>query len=309
MLSHEDVRAAHELIAGRVRETPMSEWAPGLVLKHEYQQLSGTFKARGAFARQLGALASGELNPSVGVVAASGGNAGLAHALVAARLGHPCEVFVPGVSPESKVKRLEAAGATVHRAGRVYAEAYAAAQERVAATGATFCHAYDQPAVVAGAGTLGLELHSQLKPLQRVVVSVGGGGLLAGLLAGLEPHVEVVAVESEGCPTLASSLAAGRPVDIEVGGVAADSLGATRLGEIAWELVEASEPGRLRSVVVPDEEILAAQRLLWDDRRIVTEPAAAAALAAVTSGRIDAAPERTTAVILCGANSSPAVLA
>lgn len=309
MLNHADVRAAQDLIAGRTRVTPVSEWAPGIALKHEYQQLSGSFKARGAFARQLGALASGELDPAVGVVAASGGNAGLAHALVAAELGHPCEVFVPGVSPASKVKRLEAAGAAVHRVGRVYADAYAAAQEHVLATGATFCHAYDQPAVVAGAGTLALELHRQLRPLERVVVSVGGGGLLAGLLAGLEPHVEVIAVESAGCPTLASALDAGRPVDIEVGGVAADSLGATRIGELAWEQVRATAPGRLRSVVVQDEEILAAQRVLWDDHRIVTEPAAAAAMAAVTSGAVAPDPGRATAVVLCGANSSPAALA
>lgn len=312
MITLDDVRAAHALISPSVRVTPLSRWSPQVLLKHEYMQLSGTFKARGAYARQLAALASGELDPRVGVVVASGGNAGLAHALVARELGHPAEVFVPGAASEVKVKRLRAAGATVHQVGRIYDDAFAASQERVAQTGAIFCHAYDQPDILAGAGSVALELQEQAPDVDTVMVSVGGGGLLGGLLAGLRPGIKVVAVETQGCPTLHSALAAGELVDVEVGGVAADSLGATRLGALGWELAKAASgtvEARLRSVLVSDDAVLAAQAALWDEQRVITEPAAATALAALTSGAYIPAASETVAVILCGANTSPGLVA
>lgn len=334
MITLDDARAAHALISPYVRVTPTSLWSPRVLLKHEYMQLSGTFKARGAYARQLGALSSGELNPRVGVVVASGGNAGLAHALVARELGHPAEVFVPGAASEAKVKRLRDAGATVHQVGRIYDDAFAASQERVAQTGAVYCHAYDQPEIVAGAGSVALELQEQAPEVDTVIVSVGGGGLLGGLLAGLRPETKVVAVETEGCPTLHSALAAGELVDVEVGGVAADSLGATRLGALGWELAEAAsgmgtlgaidtgatmpgghEPGvagrgsaRLRSVLVSDAAVLEAQAALWNGHRVITEPAAATALAALTSRAYVPAASETVAVILCGANTAPGLV-
>lgn len=299
----------------------MSQFSPQVLLKHEYMQLSGTFKARGAYARQLAALASGELNPAVGVVVASGGNAGLAHALVARELGHPAEVFVPGTASAVKVERLRQAGATVHQVGRIYDDAFAASQRRVAQTGAVFCHAYDQPDIVAGAGSVALELQEQAPEVDTVIVSVGGGGLLGGLLAGLSPTTRVVAVETQGCPTLHSALAAGGIVDVEVSGVAADSLGATRLGALGWELANAASgrevkvgtgergAARLSSVLVSDDAVLAAQSALWDEHRVITEPAAATALAALTAGAYVPAAAETVAVILCGANTSPASVA
>lgn len=312
MITAEDVFQARELIRGRTRLTPILEWSPNVFLKLEQLQYTGTFKARGAFVRQLRAIESGALDPQVGVVAASGGNAGLAHAFVARELGHPAEIYVPGISSPAKVTRLGSLGAQVHQVGQVYDDAFDASQRRVAETGAVFCHAYDQPDVVAGAGTLGLEFQEQVAAtgagLDTVVVSVGGGGLLAGLIAGLDPSIKIVAVETQGCNTLNAALEAGEPTDVVVSGVAADSLGARRIGELAWAGVSANRE-RIVSVLVSDDAVLNAQRELWDQARLVSEPAAATALAALSSGAYVPAPGERVGVVICGANTDPSSLA
>jgi threonine dehydratase len=295
-----------------VRRTPVAEADPGTFapggqvwLKLEFMQHSGSFKARGAFNRILAAAEAGEL-PADGVIAASGGNAGLAVAYAATTLQVPAEVYVPTTAPPVKVAKLHALGATVVQVGHEYADAYEAATKRAADTGALFCHAYDQPEICAGQGTLALELLDQIGPLDTVVLAVGGGGLMAGVAAAVEDQAKVVAVEPETIPTLHAALAAGQPVDIEVSGVAADSLGARRVGAIAYDV--AVRTG-VRSVLVSDDAIVAARRLLWDHRRIVIEHGTAAALAALISGAYRPTAGERIAILLCGANTDPTDLA
>ena len=308
MITRDDVTAARERIAGHVRRTPLlppSVDEPPVWLKCEWLQHCGVFKTRGAFNRQLAAQERGELDPATGIVIASGGNAALAHAYVARRLGVPATVFVPETAPAVKVQRLREYGADVRLAGREYAEAAAAALEHASTRGAVLCHAYDQPEIAAGAGTIALELLEDLPDVDTLVVAVGGGGLLAGIAAALEDRARVVAVEPETCPTLASALTAGEPVDVAVSGVAADSLGARRIGGIAWDVVRRHAPV---SVLLPDEAIVTARKALWRDYRVVSEHGAATAYAALTSGAYAPTAGEKVAVIVCGANTDPATL-
>jgi threonine dehydratase len=294
VIDRERVEEAKVRLEGRVYRTPVWEVAPQVWYKLEYLQHTGTFKARGMLNRILTAQPAKD----TGVVIASGGNAGLAAAWAARQVGVPIEVFVPQPSPAVKVAKLKALGATVVQVGREYAEAYDAAMKRIAETGAVYCHAYDQPEVVAGAGTIGLELLEQIDGLQTVVVAVGGGGLMAGIAAATEGSARVVAAEPVNAPTLHEALRAGGPVDVAVSGVAADSLGARRIGDIAFEV--ATRTG-VESVLVEDGDIVAARRELWDRHRILVEHGAAAAYAARR-----AAPG--TVIVLCGANTDPATV-
>jgi len=309
VIGRTEVAAAAGRIAGWVRRTPVAEVESGAFgvpvwLKLEFLQHAGSFKARGAFNRILAAKESGELT-SAGVITASGGNAGLAVAYAAARLGVPAEVYVPENAPEVKVRRLRALGADVVQHGREYSEAYDAARKRESDTGRLFCHAYDQPEVVAGQGTLALELMAQVDGFDTVLVAVGGGGLIAGIAAALDGAARVVGVEPELAPTMHRALAAGGPVDVPVGGVAADSLGARRLGDIAYDI--AVRHG-IRSVLVPDAALVATRRMLWEDRRMAVELGAAAALAALTTGAYAPEPGERVVVVLCGANTDPSDL-
>lgn len=311
MITRCDVDAAATRIAGRVRRTPVVQVDGGRFpgqtwFKCEFMQHTGSFKARGAVNRVLAARESGQLDPAVGIVVASGGNAGLANAWAAASVGVPATVFVPTTAPQVKVDRLRALGATVVPHGVEYAEAYEAAVKHAADRGAVYCHAYDQPEIVAGAGCVGAEIADQLAgEVDTIVVAVGGGGLMAGIAAAVEGTARVVAVEPAAIPTLNAALAAGGPVDVSVSGVAADSLGARRVGEIAYAV--AVRTG-VRSVLVSDEDIVAARRLLWTDWRIAVEPGAAAAFAALTSKAYVPAEGERVAVVLCGANTDPADL-
>lgn len=305
-MTREDVLAAEQRIAGRVRRTPLL--APSdrdaVWLKCEFLQHCGVFKTRGAFNRQLAGLESGEIGDA-GIVVASGGNAGLAQAYAARELGLRATVFVPVAAPEVKVARIEAYGAQVRRVGAEYAEAFAAAVAFGEETGAVLAHAYDQVEVAAGAGTLAEELLRDEPGIDTIVVAVGGGGLYAGVAAAARGRARVVAVEPEGCATLHRALGAGRPVDTTVSGVAADSLGARRLGDLAFAAVEAEPPV---PVLVSDEEILAARATLWAEHRVPSEHGAAAAYAALTSGRYRPAAGERVAVVLCGANTDPTTL-
>ena len=295
MIFRADVEAARARIGSRVRTTPVLRDADRW-LKLEQLQHTGSFKARGAFNR---ILAAGEL-PDAGVVAASGGNAGLAVAYAARELGTSAEVFVPEMAPTVKVARLRELGASVVQVGSEYAEAYEAAVDRSAATGALFCHAYDQEEVCAGQGTLALELEEQTGGVDTVLVAVGGGGLMAGIAAALEGRSRVVAVEPRRCPALHEALENGKPVDTEVGGIAADSLGARRVGDIAFDLARRTG---VTSVLVDDDDLVKARRDLWNDYRIAIEHGAAAAYAALTTGAYRPADRERVAVICCGANT------
>ena len=308
--TREDIEAAADRIRGRVRRTPVATVEGALlggrgpvVLKLEQVQHSGSFKARGAFNSLLSARELGTL-PAAGVIAASGGNAGLAVAHAARELGIPAGIFVPEAASPVKVARLRALGAQVSVVPGYYADALAASTEAIRTTGALAVHAYDQPEVVAGQGTLGLELLEQAE-VDTVLVAVGGGGLASGVALATAGRARVVAVEPERIPTLHAALAAGQPVDVEVSGVAADALGARRVGGIA--LAVARETG-MGSVLVPESAILAARRLLWEELRLLVEPAGATAAAALLCGAWAAEPGERVAVVLCGANTDPSDL-
>lgn len=309
MITRTDVEAARERIAGRVRRTPLLTMDGGYGgegwFKLEYLQHTGTFKARGAFNRILGAAEDGSLDAKVGVVVASGGNAGLANAFAAAALGVPATVFVPENAPAVKVEKLRTYGAQVVLRGTEYAMAYEAAIEHADATGAVYCHAYDQPAIVAGAGTLGLEVLDDLREVGTIVLAVGGGGLMAGVAAATEGRARVVGVEPLTIPTLHAALAEGRPTDVDVSGIAVDSLGARRIGNIAFDV--ATRAG-VQSVLVGDDAIVQARQILWDRYRIVVEHGAAAAFAALRSGAYVPAQGERFVVVLCGANTDPSAL-
>lgn len=273
-------------------------------LKLEMLQHAGSFKPRGAFSRILQAAAAGPL-ASEGVLAASGGNHGLAVAYVARQLGVPAHIFVPEAASPVKVARIRTFGATVTVTGSMYADAYEACQRRAATSGALFVHAYDQPEVVAGQGTLGLELMTQTE-VDTVLVAVGGGGLAAGVRLGIGPGVKLVAVEPQQIPTLHAALAAGRPVDVEVSGAAADALGARRVGSLAFEILTTHQ---VHSVLVTDSAILQTRRRLWDQLQLAAEPAGATAAAALFSGAYVPEPGERVAAIICGANTDPSDLA
>jgi threonine dehydratase len=307
MIGDDDIRAATARIAGHIRHTPVIEvdgrgyGADGPIrFKLEFLQHTGSFKARGMFNRILAAAERDQI-PAAGVVAASGGNAGLAVAYAARQLGIAAEVFVPATAPPVKVARLAALGATVVQGGAEYAEAYLAAIASADRTGALFCHAYDQHDLVAGHATLGVELLEQIPGgFDTVLVAVGGGGLMAGVAAAVHDRARVIAVEPRTIPSLHAALAAGGPVDVAVSGIAADSLGARRVGEIAYTVAVGSGVG---SVLVDDAAIVAARRRLWDEYRIVVEHGTAAALAALMSGAHRPVPGERVVVLLCGANT------
>jgi len=312
-----DISTAAARIAPHVRETPL--WrlpsralglpadAPAfeVLLKLEHLQRSGSFKARGMFNRLL----ANAIPPS-GVIAASGGNAGIATAVAARALGVRAEVFVPSVISAAKRARLAALGAEVVIAGAVYADALEACEARQRETGALMTHAYDQPEVVAGAGTLARELEAQLAALGQpapdsVLVSVGGGGLIGGIAAWFAGRSRVIALEPELAPTLFRARAAGAPVDVQVGGIAADSLGARRIGVIAWEIAQRQVA---QAELLGEEAIRDAQRFLWSELKLAVEPAAALPLAALRSGVLRPREGERVALIICGANLDPATL-
>lgn len=270
-------------------------------LKLEHMQVSGSFKARGMMNRLL----ANDI-PDSGVVVASGGNAGIATAAAAKALGVRCQVFLPGVSPEAKRARLRALGAEVVVVGELYPDALAACLARQQETGALLTHAYDQPEVVAGAGTLGVEIEAEGGLPDSVLVSVGGGGLIGGLAGWFQRRARVVALEPEKAPTLFRAREAGEPVDVDVGGIAADSLGARRIGAISWEITQQYVQDAL---LLSDESIRAAQQWLWKELKLAVEPAAALPLAALQTGAYAPREGEKVCLIVCGANVDPATVA
>lgn len=292
-----------------IRQTPL--WKlPGKALgvncaevwlKLEHLQTGGSFKARG----MLNRLLSNPI-PASGVIVASGGNAGIATAAAARELGVRCEVFVPEVSTQAKRDKLAALGAQVVVTGAAYADALQACMARQQATGALMTHAYDQPEVLAGSGTLALEIEQQGGTPDAVLVSVGGGGLIGGVASWFGQRSRVVALEPELAPTLFRAREAGEPVDVAVSGIAADSLGARRIGALAWEVAQAHVRDAL---LLTDETIRTAQLYLWKEFKLAVEPAAALPLAALHSGRFVPATGDKVCLIICGANLDPSSLA
>jgi threonine dehydratase len=297
----EEVLAARERIDGYVRRTPVLELGPGafglegrVTLKLELTQHTGSFKPRGAFNKLLAYEV-----PDAGVIAASGGNFGLAVAYAARTLGHRAEIFVPSNSPKVKAERIRALGAEVTVVDGYYDEALDASRGRVEESGALVMHAYDQPEIVAGQGTVGAELAEQVPDADTVLVAIGGGGLIGGIGAWYEGRTRVIGVEPETSTSMTSAIAAGGPVDVTYGGYAADSLGTRRAGEIAFEIVSEHVE---RVVLISDDSIRDAQRLLWQEVRIFAEPGGATSLAALLSGAYVAEAGEHVAVVVCGAN-------
>ncbi|MER8760745.1 MULTISPECIES: threonine/serine dehydratase [unclassified Mesorhizobium] len=305
-ITRERIAAIEPRIRPFVRHTPvlrvdMADFGrPPLPvdLKLECLQHSGSFKVRGAFTNLLERPV-----PAAGVVAASGGNHGAAVAYAAMRLGHKATIFVPEVSPQAKLDRIRGYGAELIVGGARYAEALAASESFAEKSGALQIHAFNQEETLVGQGTLGLEIEADLPKLDTLLVAVGGGGLIGGIAAWFSGRIRIIAVEPEGAPTLHRAFEAGRPVDAPAEGIAADSLAPKRVGEMMYPIAEAFVE---RSILVGDDDIIAAQAALWDRVRIISEPGGAAAFAALLSGRYAPAAGERVAVLVCGANANPA---
>jgi len=303
-VNRETIAQAFARIRDHVRETPVVAvdgadfgLAPmRLVLKLEQLQYSGSFKARGAFANLLLRRI-----PPAGVTAASGGNHGVAVAFAARALGIKAKIFLPTVSSPAKIARIRRYGADLAIEGELYADALAASEAWVKTSGSLPVHAFDQVETMLGTGTLGAELERQAPDLDSVLIAVGGGGLIGGVAAWYGRRVRVIGVEPQASPTLFRAFEAGRPVDAETGGIAADSLAPRRVGELNFAIARANVE---RVVLVSDDAIVAAQQALWEGARIVAEPGAAAPFAALVSGAYVPAPDERVGVVVCGANTT-----
>jgi threonine dehydratase len=293
-----DIEAAAGVIQPRLRRTPVLI-DDEIVYKLELLQHSGTFKARGATHALMKAIEADELG-DVGVVAASGGNHGAAVAWAARELCVRANIFVPTISSPTKVARLRSYGATVHQIGDVYAESLAASERFIDDNGGFSVHAYEAPNVVMGAGTCAMEMEQDAGPLDVVFVSCGGGGLAAGTAVWFDGRTELVICETETTNAFAASVAANERVEVEVSGIAADALGATSIGVLAWDILSNSPT---TSVTVSDEETIIAREWMWDEFRLLIEHSAAVAIAAHRSGRYDTTGKRV-GIIVCGANTS-----
>ena len=339
-VDHAAIAAIYERIRPHVRRTPVIsvdgadfglESRP-LVFKLELLQHTGSFKPRGALASLLSLPI-----PPAGVVAASGGNHGLAVAFAARKLGVRATIFVPGVAAATKRERIREMGAELVIAGDRYADSLAASREFAATSGALEIHAYDQPTTLLGQGSVALEMeqqcsagpgfpgasdkatgsrvsgapdtpddlarHGGLDPfaaLDTILVAVGGGGLIGGMAAWFEGRTRLIAVEPCAAPTLYRALEAGKPVDAEAGGIAADSLAPRQVGALMFPLAQKFVE---KCVLVEDDAIRAAQRALWRVMRVAAEPGGSAAFAAILSGVYKPAPGERVGIVLCGANT------
>jgi threonine dehydratase len=302
-ITRESIAAAYRLVRPHIRRTPVLDANGGdfgldpiaLTFKLELTQHAGAFKTRGAFANLLMRQV-----PPAGVVAASGGNHGVAVAYAAMKLRVPAKIFLPTISSPAKIARIRDYGADLAVGGELYADALAASEAWLAQSGALAVHAFDQTETLLGQGGIGLELTEQAPDLDTLLVPVGGGGLIGGIAAWYAGRIKVVGVEPEASPTLARALAAGRPVDAEAGGIAADSLAPRRIGTLMFPIAQRYVAG---VVLVTDDAIRQAQKALWAAVRIVAEPGGAAAFAAVLSGRYRPQPGERVGVVVSGGNT------
>jgi threonine dehydratase len=300
----QQIAAVEKIIRPHIRRTPILEIAGAdfrldsisLIFKLEFLQHAGSFKARGAFTNLLTRDV-----PKAGVVAASGGNHGVAVAYAAGKLGIPAKIFVPTVASADKIERIRRSGADLVITGDLYADALAASETWVAQSGAMSIHAFNQRETLLGQGTVGLEFEQQYPRLDTLLVSVGGGGLIGGIAAWYGSKIKLIGVEPEAAPTLSNALAAGHPVDSPAGGIAADSLAPKRVGELMFPVVQTYVE---KVILVNDHEIAQAQEALWSVLRVVTEPGGATAFAALLSGRYRPKPGERVGVLLCGANTT-----
>lgn len=298
------ISRTYTVIRPFIRRTPVVEIDAGdftlasapLVFKLELLQHTGSFKARGAVSNLLTRTV-----PPAGVVAASGGNHGVAVAYAAMKVGKPARIFIPTISSPAKMERIRSYGADLVVTGDRYNDALLASEEWAAQSGAMKIHAYDQVETLLGAGSVGLELEEQSPSIDTLLVACGGGGLIGGIAGWYQGRVRIIGVEPELCPTLYRALEAGRPVDTESSGIAADSLAPKSVGQLMFPI---AQKWIERVVLVPDDAIAAAQRSLWNTLRLVTEPGGAAAFAALLCGAYRPSPAERVAILLCGANTT-----
>jgi threonine dehydratase len=303
-ITRERIAETETTIRPYVRRTPLvrlggSDFGlslQSLTFKLEMLQHSGSFKARGAFANLLL-----RKTPEVGVVAASGGNHGVAVAFAAQRLNVPATIFVPDITSPAKAEAIRNYGANLVFAGSRYADALIASEAHIAKSGAMAIHAFDQAETLLGQGTVGLELEQEAPEIDTLLVAVGGGGLVGGIAAWYGSRIKIVAVEPESAPTLHAAFAAGQPVDAPAGGIAADSLAPRRVGELMFAIARNHVS---QVVLVTDDAIREAQAALWSRLRLVVEPGGAAAFAALLSHRYQPSKGERVAVLLCGANTT-----
>jgi threonine dehydratase len=304
-IDRERIAAIEKIIRPHIRRTPTIavrvadfglDSGAGVVCKLELLQHGGSFKVRGAFANLLTRQIS-----DAGVVAASGGNHGVAVAFAAMKLGIRAKIFVPGVASEEKIARIRSYGTELVITGDRYADALAASECWIASSGATPIHAYDQAETLLGQGSVALEWEQQCPELHTVLVAVGGGGLIGGIAAWYAGRVKIIGVEPEESPTLATALRAGKPVDSPAGGVAADSLAPKRVGELMFPIAQRHIS---EVVLVSDDAIQDAQESLWKTLRIAAEPGGATAFAALLSGRYEVQSGERVGVLVCGGNTT-----
>jgi len=303
-VERDSIARTYETIRPYIRRTPVVEVdgsdfgldGVSLVFKLESLQHSGSFKARGAFTNLL----MRDI-PDAGVVAASGGNHGTAVAFAAMKLKKPARIFVPEVASPTKLQRIREYGADLVVTSERYADALAASEIWAAQSGALAVHAYDQVETLLGQGSVGLEFGEQSPKLDSLLVAVGGGGLIGGIAAWYGSRIRLIGVEPEAAPTLTRALEAGRPVDAEAGGIAADSLAPKRVGELMFPIAQTHVKSM---VLVSDESIQEAQKALWNGLRVVAEPGGAAAFAALLSGRYRTEPGERIGVLICGGNTT-----
>ncbi len=303
LIHRKEISKAERLIRPYIRRTPVLEISGKdigfdsnqIFLKLELFQHSGSFKTRGAFTNMM----MREV-PRNGVVAASGGNHGVAVAYTAKELDKPAKIFVPSVASRAKIERIRAYGADLVVGGELYADALAASEQWVQETGAMAIHAYDQKETLLGQGTVGMEFQEQCPKLDTLLVAVGGGGLIGGIAAWYAGEVRIIGVEPQKAPTLSQALQAGKPVDSPAGGIAADSLAPKRVGALMFPIAQkyVSEVA-----LVSDDSILKAMRLLWDKFRILAEPGGAATLAALLSKQYLMQKGERVGVLVCGGNT------
>ena len=301
MITRDAITRAAARITNHVRRTPVvSVTVEGVelpvTLKLELLQHAGSFKSRGAFNTLLQARVG-----HGGVATASGGNHGAAVAYASRQLGHKARIFVPEISSPAKVSRIASYGADVVQKGANYSEALALCEAWIATSGATSVHAYDAEATLEGQGTLGRELEEQAPGLDTLLVAVGGGGLIGGIAAWYQSGVKIVGVEPQTCNTLHAAMAAGERVAVKPSGLATDSLGASTVGKLMFEI---AKDHIAQVTLISDDDIRNAQRHLWREMQLVTEPGGAAAFAALLSGAYKPEKDERVGVVVCGANTS-----
>ncbi len=304
LIDRSQILAVYTCIREHIRRTPVLAMdgtdfgldETPLVLKLELFQHTGSFKARGALTNLMMRNV-----PPAGVVAASGGNHGVAVAFAAQKFNVPARIFVPSVASPAKRRRIEEYGAKLVIAGDRYADSLEASKLWQEKSGAMPIHAFDQMETLLGQGTVGLEFEEQAPELDTLLLAVGGGGLIGGIASWYQGKIKIVGVEPETAPTLAKALEAGRPVDAEAGGIAADSLAPRRVGELMFPIAQKFVD---RVLLVSDDEIRAAQEQLWRAARVAAEPGGATGLAALTSRKYVPTKGERVGVLICGGNTT-----